>query len=108
MSRGTDFISRLDLPYMVKTALGTDRAVNLGEWIVEHCEEVVDALVEVGVLRVTAGPTDKRYAVVLPEPPHEHEWGITGRGFLPMTIRLVCDCGEERIVLNKLPIEIPK
>lgn len=111
MSRGSEIIGRLDLPYIVKIRLGTDAAADLGDWIARHPREVVDAMSEVGVLNVD--PLGRTYSVA--PPPHKHAWRVvwyTAGQYPPPgwpdAVPITCSCGVTRVVPNRLPIEDPE
>jgi hypothetical protein len=68
MSQGTDFISLLDLPFEVKRRLGPDATADLGEWVVAHRQEVIDALVEAKVLLPSQLCQANHYSVIAQGP----------------------------------------
>lgn len=79
----------------------------------------VDVLVAAGLLERVGAESDvlvggrAAYQVVVPEPPHEHEWRVTGMvpGY-PLAgseVRVACfGCDLVRSVANHLPIEVPE
>lgn len=89
--------------------------------ILEDPQAHIDALLEAGVLEfaktenrlASHGPnmTVLLYAVVQPEPPHEHSWQVVEciPDHVGQRIKIACfGCRAERLVSKDLPIEIPK
>ena len=119
LSRGAGFVSQLDLPFEIKRRLSSDGKADLGDWIVGHVQEVIDALVEAGVLepcRVTGGgllgAVDSGYRVAQP---HVHEWRVDWRDTddfrdaKAQEVALICvSCNRHHKVPNHLPIEVPE
>jgi len=78
--------------------------------ILDDPQGFVDALVEAGVLRQVPGQQthegwEYHYAVILPKPPHGHEWRVDG--VEPDVVRVRCACGARAKRPNRLPIEVP-
>jgi hypothetical protein len=75
----------------------------------------VDVLVQAGLLERVGSESDLKvggrpvYQVVVPEPPHVHEWGVAHVDDERVTVTVNCPCGEWRQdIVNKLPIEVPE
>lgn len=86
---------------------------HVAETIAADPQAHIDALVEAGVLEkqpdAFIDPLIKGPAYVVVQP-HKHEWQVrvwTGSR-RPTTLDVECDCGESRLVPNRLPIEVPE
>lgn len=106
ISQGGRFTSYLDLPFEVSRRLSSDGSVDLGEWMCEHVQEVLDALVTVGALEVSIAAhceRDRNHYVVVT--PHTHEWHVIQSR--PASVVVECACGQMRDLSNTLPIKVP-
>lgn len=55
LNKGGDFISCLDVPSNIRIVLGTGNCIDLGDWLVDHVQEVLEAYVSVGAVHTYGG-----------------------------------------------------
>jgi hypothetical protein len=86
---------------------------SLAKAIMANLRELMDVLVEAGVMRMDYQIGEYLWKLVEPKPPHVHEWRVAMDADMvganvSTTVRLICHgCREVTYAANRCPIEGP-